>query len=430
MYVNKFIKIFYIFYPQTLTDWIIALMTCLPLAVYEYFLFVATADRYFLGKMCLCLCAPAGIIFTVFCLLVKAFSEPIVRRLVRCKMSDGRLRLSHSEERDAFEGSSLSNFEDERIHKSVERYNIRVKEWEQENNRTAQDDFSNDHGASDSGSHRSDDEDNRVMMMSSSTNSIVTTPKPLKKKPSIYDSNMQALLSFTKGSVYTGKNVRITPYSPFLQLANIGSVESAHSLLGDKMPATKDDSIFLQKSNKRFKDASEINNDAVMSPNGRLSIQSEAKEAHTDNGFAEQPERPDLLMVTTDGKISNYQPGLTTMKELKNFSSTVNEDDFPSVRQQETSKNIYSDDDNVRRILDFPSLYFLPFKFAPIFTIKERKEIFSVVIPEAFIDDFGAAVRDMETYLDSLRSKLSDIDKKQDAHLPAILRKVNESNDW
>jgi hypothetical protein len=128
------------------------------------------------------------------------------------------------------------------------------------------------------------------MMMSSSTNSIVTTPKPLKKKPSIYDSNMQALLSFTKGSVYTGKNVRITPYSPFLQLANIGSVESAHSLLADKMPATKDDFIFLQKSNKRFKDASEINNDAVMSPNGRLSIQSEAKEAHTDNGFAEQPE--------------------------------------------------------------------------------------------------------------------------------------------
>ena len=105
-------------------------------------------------------------------------------------------------------------------------------------------------------------------------------------------------------------------------------------------------------------------------------------------------------MVTTDGKISNYQPGLTTMKELKNFSSTVNEDDFPSVRQQETSKNIYSDDDNISRILDFPSLYFLPFKFAPIFTIKERKEIFSVVIPEAFIDDFGAAVRDMETYFE------------------------------
>lgn len=376
------------------------------------------------------MCAPVGILFTTLCLVAKAFSEPIVRRIVKCKMSDGRLRLSHSEERDTFEGSSLSNFEDERIHKSVERYNIRVKEWEQEKNRTtAQDDYSNDHVPSESGSYRSDDEDNRVMMMSSS-NSVVTTSKPNKKKPSTYDSNMQTLLSFTKATAYTGKNVRITPYSPFLQLANIGSVESAHSLLADKMPVSSndDDAIFLHKSNKLFKDSSEVNNDdTLMTPHGRLSILSEAKEAHA-NGTPET-DKPELLMLT-DGKISGYQPGLTTMKELRNFSSTVNEDDFPSVRQQETSKNIYGDEDNARRILDFPSLYFLPFKFAPIFTSKERKDIFSVAIPEAFIDDFGAAVRDMEAYLDSIRSKLSDIDKKQDAHLPAILRKVNESNDW
>lgn len=405
----------------------------MPLAIYEYFLFVFTSDRYLLGKFCLCLGSPFGIAFAANCLLFKAFTEPLVRRVVKSKMSDGRLRLSHGEERDTFEGSTLANFEDERIHKSVERYNMRAREWGRENeneedNPTDAPDFQ-----SEASFHSEDDVDdnnnNRLKRSPSSAGTVVTSVKKKKKQPSRYDLNMRTLMDFSKASVYTGKNARITPFSPFLQLANIGNIESVHSALtttsaAEKRPSTTDAS-FLQKSHRSFKDSSEINV-AQTPPESRRSNRNEDA-LMIDNTPADES-RPELLI--TDGVISHYQPGLTTVAELKNFNSTANEDDFPSVRQLETSKNIYSDDADAKRILDYPSMYFLPFKFAPIFTSRERKEIFSVVIPEAFIDDFGAAVKDMESFLESLRDKLGEIDKKQDAHLPAILRKINESNDW
>jgi hypothetical protein len=114
---------------------------------------------------------------------------------------------------------------------------------------------------------------------------------------------------------------------------------------------------------------------------------------------------------------------------MKNFSSTVNEDDFPSTINT-AARNQFAEDEKDRRFLDFPSLYFLPFKFAPIFTPRERREVFKGVIPEAFVDDVAASIKDLESYLDNLRSKLDEVDKRQGVHLPAILKKLNESNDW
>ena len=96
-------------------------------------------------------------------------------------------------------------------------------------------------------------------------------------------------------------------------------------------------------------------------------------------------------------------------------------------RKIQSSRSAPSKD---RRFLDFPSLYFLPFKFAPIFTPRERREVFKGVIPEAFVDDVAASIKDLESYLDNLRSKLDEVDKRQGVHLPAILKKLNESNDW
>lgn len=407
------------------------LLTLVPVAVYEYFFGVFHSDRYFLGKFCMCLWAPIGIVFALFCILAKVIRDPIMKRVLKSKVSDGRLRLSYGDERDAFEGSSLSNFEDERIHKSVERYNLRSRAWDLENDVVVDGEL-DDQISVGAQSEQTDDEDNfntrtnTALIKRVNSASSVSSSSKLKKKnqePGPYNYNIRTLMTYSKATVYTGKNIRIQPYSPFLQLANIGGMDSVHSVLtGGAMDGTgemKDDNTsFMRRTNQAVKDVTEWN--APMTP-GSVGQSNDGKQSTEGLGG---------VLLLTNGQISHYQPGLTTVKDVHNMASNANEDDFPSVKNTQAMNNIYSDDKQDRRLIDYPSIYFVPFKFAPVFTSTERKEIFKWVIPEAFVDDFTMSVRDVEAYLAVMRGKLEDIDKKQDTHLPAIWKKLNESNDW
>eukprot|EP01038_Epipyxis_sp_PR26KG_P006690 gene6690-9174_t len=55
--------------------------------------------------------------------LLKILTDADTYLLVKTKQSDGRLRVSYGKERDNYEADSLSNYSDERLHKSILRFN-------------------------------------------------------------------------------------------------------------------------------------------------------------------------------------------------------------------------------------------------------------------------------------------------------------------
>ena len=64
------------------------------------------------------------------------------------------------------------------------------------------------------------------------------------------------------------------------------------------------------------------------------------------------------------------------------------------------------------QMLDYPSIYFLRHKFPPIFLEHERRNIFEIVLPEMYTNDFAASVKDTEAYLVATQEKLRLLEKQ------------------
>jgi hypothetical protein len=62
------------------------------------------------------------------------------------------------------------------------------------------------------------------------------------------------------------------------------------------------------------------------------------------------------------------------------------------------------------RGLQHPSLYFTRHQFPAIFLEHERKKIFEIVLPEMYVTDFAASVRDTESYWLATEQKLKMVE--------------------
>jgi hypothetical protein len=291
-------------------------------------------------------------------MIFKSFNDPIARLILKSKVSDGRLKLSYGKERDAYEDNSLSNFVDERLHKNIEIYNVKRKK-----NELADDDQGSYH------SELSDQNEEK------------------SNKKSNYNQSYKLLQLFStkRKTTFVGNSTRILPSSPFLQLGNIGSMDQVQ---------------FEDNQNRKIK-ISELNH-----LRSKINLDDESDIV-----------KPDILLLQ-NGDVSPYQPGFTTAKDQKRFSSINNEDDFNIYRRMDDfDKSI-----EVRSI-NYPSIYFLPNKFQPLFTFEERRKIFQKVIPEIFVDNFTAALRDTESKSQSIESSLNGLEQKFEKLLALILLK-------
>ncbi len=64
------------------------------------------------------------------------------------------------------------------------------------------------------------------------------------------------------------------------------------------------------------------------------------------------------------------------------------------------------------QLLEHPSIYFTRHKFPPIFLEHERKLIFEIVLPEMYITDFAASVKETESYLINTQERMSVLEKQ------------------
>lgn len=80
------------------------------------------------------------------------------------------------------------------------------------------------------------------------------------------------------------------------------------------------------------------------------------------------------------------------------------------------------------RMLDYPSIYFLRHKFPPIFLDHERRNIFEIVLPEMYINDFAASVKDTEAYLVATQEKLRMLEKQLQLQTGLIQRVLQEQS--
>lgn len=78
------------------------------------------------------------------------------------------------------------------------------------------------------------------------------------------------------------------------------------------------------------------------------------------------------------------------------------------------------------QMLEYPSIYFLRHKFPPIFLDHERRSIFEIVLPEMYIDDFAASVKDTEAYLVATQEKLRLLEKQLQLQTGLIQRVLME----
>lgn len=93
-------------------------LTLLPVTcLYEYLHRILYSSLGEGNKFFLILLAPLGLLYCAACLVLKFLAEPYATLIVKCRISDGRLRVSYGYRRDNIENSSLAHFEDERLSK-------------------------------------------------------------------------------------------------------------------------------------------------------------------------------------------------------------------------------------------------------------------------------------------------------------------------
>jgi ankyrin repeat protein len=80
------------------------------------------------------------------------------------------------------------------------------------------------------------------------------------------------------------------------------------------------------------------------------------------------------------------------------------------------------------KLINFPSFYFHLSKFQPIFYENERKDIFSKVLKDLFIDDFAYQIECNEKYLLELREtihSLKKVNQEQTSVIKKLVKKLN-----
>lgn len=332
-----------------------------------------------------------------------------MRLILKSRLSDGRLRVSYGLRRDAFEDKTLGRFEDERLHKVIDHYNKFV-----------------------------DKEDLSMYSMSSSTaKSAGTDQLEMEHIKQDHEENYQFLpkWSKTRPANYTGVQTRIAPEgNPFLQLAltkgqGIESVlqsvanSQQEGITGQAIEAGDGNGIGFgigASSNPAspFRTASwgkTVMGGALVPSNAEG--QSDEMKMADLNGYG--PESPDMLL-REDGSISLYQPGFTSPLDVANMSNINNQDDL--------EYNEVGNSNDEMRMVNYPSIYFLANKYKPIFTFAERKRIFEKVLPEAFVDEVTAAIRDNEGMLMDIQEKLFGIMSKKAGRKEAELNQRLDSS--
>ena len=368
------------------SDWVIVLLNVIPTAVYECSMDIYYSDRFIFGKLCMILSLPLSIGLAAFCIIAKQLYDSSPKLVLKSKVSDGRLKLSYGSSRDEFENGSLSNFEDERLHKNVELYNFKM-------NPTTEDEISLPFELSVS---RDDYDDSRSgVSLMSKTN---LTKKSYNESYKLLNKSSPS----KRNSTYLGSNIRITPSSPFLQLANVSNVNVVQQSLHVS------EKIYL--NNQLNQEDSNLNQLSVWN-----STIPENKDELENN-------KPELLMHKT-GTISPYQPGFSSLRDVKNFSSVDNDAEYPLPSQIVNNKG---NNEGVKPY-EYPSIYFNVNKYPPLFSYKERKEIFQEVLPEAFTDSYTVALRESEMYILELHDRLRRMESSQEDKLNLILEKVLSS---
>jgi hypothetical protein len=82
---------------------------------------------------------------------------------------------------------------------------------------------------------------------------------------------------------------------------------------------------------------------------------------------------------------------------------------------------------NELNLLEHSSIYFLRHKFPPIFLEFERKAIFEIVLPEMYVTDFAASVKDTEGQMVATQEKLKAMEKQMQLQT-AMLQKLLASS--
>jgi hypothetical protein len=74
------------------------------------------------------------------------------------------------------------------------------------------------------------------------------------------------------------------------------------------------------------------------------------------------------------------------------------------------------------RLLEHPSIYFIRNKFPPIFLESERKAIFEIVLPEMYVTDFAASVKDTESHMLATQERLRAMEKQMQLQTQLLQR--------
>jgi hypothetical protein len=400
------------------------LFALLPAAAIEYLSDIYRSDAKRGAKMVQYLLAPLGIAYALACLVHKAiFHEKLVQVVLKSRLSDGRLRISYGVQRDALAKDSLSNFEDKRLFKVLELYQKKDEEEYIDN-------LSDEESALEAEIARQnryyDGLDDGIQDDDRDGESKSAQPRGSGSSPvragDFYSSYKlfgaavpSAALVYKRKPTNIGRKrgVRIAPSSPFLQLANVGSdVDHVKSALGEKSSDVK--GISFRKSMLM------VQKQEILDSHYNRSLGDTTKKAPA----AQNPNISSLVLLQ-NGKISPYQPGITTIPSepsVKVASDTSNDkkrNNLP-VPASKAEDDIAASE---IRQLSYPSIYFAANRFAPLYTDIERRDIFKIVLPDQFVDDFTHTVQQSESYIYILQQRICDMENKQEQQL-SLLRKL------
>jgi ankyrin repeat protein len=315
----------------TMSDYLMGLLLLIPSAVYEYVVIDMMNEKN--GFLWTCLYAPLGIFYVIYCLLDKLVHEPWVRVILKSRLSDGRLRVSYSIEQDLVEENALSQFEDQRIFKDLQKYYAVVRSNEKRRvNDYISSGLKHNHEEIDNLQNlMKEDEKDAEFQQSQKIKKRLTSDtvvSPLgqqgveeagedENKNSVFQIIWKKIFQ-KRSNDYVGRNTRISPYNPFLQLNNLQDPlpEVLPSILQAKPKSIYQNELIQQKimedkiayKKKYVLLANDIHSEyqASIIPNASSDLQSILQE---------NPERPSLLWVEkgNDHKktINPYQPGMS-----------------------------------------------------------------------------------------------------------------------
>ena len=217
------------------TDYFLAVLLLIPSATYEYFLqHVIEVDHGFAIKLFNSAISPVGIGYGCICLLWKCYKDNIMRMILKSRIGDGRFRLSFSAKRDGWELHMLTRFEDDRLFKELEKFALDKEMFDdvddlhrKRRKMTLTDQYGgggkgNKKVAIQDGEGESKDDERVPDEYESDDDEDMEITAQGHKKLHLWQKMLKAMIPYYRRDLdYMGKNVRVAPVQPFLQLANV-----------------------------------------------------------------------------------------------------------------------------------------------------------------------------------------------------------------